>query len=169
MCVCIYICIICMCVYEYIRARKSEGKREGREGRRKKEGRGNWWVMAVRDQVYLPSEWSSSNRQWVINQNTHHVRANSRMIDPVYIILFAFEDADFQRCSCFSRGKPHKQSKMRNTGRSPFTNSHSRFLVDSLISLYLMDHSEFPQFRSFSISSCCTPSILLSGSSQFCL
>ena len=40
------------------------------------------------------------------------------------VVLFAFEDADFQRCRCFSRGKPHKQSKTRSTGRSPFTNSH---------------------------------------------
>ena len=122
---CVYVCIyiynlyVCVWIYKGKRIRGKEGREEG-----KKEGRGNWWVMAVRDQIYLPSERSSSNRQWVNNQNTHHVRTNSRMIDPVYIVLFAFEDADFQRCRCFSRGKPHKQSKTRSTGRSPFTNSH---------------------------------------------
>lgn len=44
----------------------------------------------------------------------------------MYIRLFTFEDADFQLCRCFSRGKRHKQSKTRNTGRSLFTNNHSR-------------------------------------------
>ena len=127
MCVNVYIYIynlyVCVWIYKGKRIRRKRGM-EG--GKRKKEGRGNWWFTAVRDQTYLPLELSSSNRQWVINRNTRHVRANSRMIDPVCITLFTFEDAGFQLCRCFSRANlQHTQSKTRNTGRSLFINSHS--------------------------------------------
>lgn len=45
---CVYIYIICMCVYEYIRARESEGKREGRKERRKEGVTDGLWRLETR-------------------------------------------------------------------------------------------------------------------------
>ena len=121
MCVCVCVCV---CLNIQGRENQREGGKGGREEDRRKEGSltgsGSQRPDISTLGAIIPQSSTSNQPEYTPRQS------QQQNVDPVYIRLFTFEDADFQLCRCFSRGKRHKQSKTRNTGRSLFTNNHSR-------------------------------------------